>query len=209
MSSENYSRNVFINCPYDKEYKGLMDAIIFTVISLGYEPRLALLSSNSGVNRIDNILQLIKESQFGIHDLSRMRSKDGKELARFNMPFELGIDYGCRKYLSSDCGDKVFLILDKEKYDYQKAISDLSGVDIRAHDNNIEILIECIRNWFVESTKICEVSAAIKLFYEYTDFQLYLLSEAKKRGYNEMTYSDKITTVEFIDYVKRWKIAKA
>jgi hypothetical protein len=37
-----YSSNVFINCPFDKEYKSILEALTFTISDCGYIPRCAL-----------------------------------------------------------------------------------------------------------------------------------------------------------------------
>ena len=79
-----------MNCPFDKGYVSLLRPLLFTVISLGYQPRIASERSDSGENRIDKICQLIKESRYSIHDLSRLKAEEIGEFYRLNMPFELG-----------------------------------------------------------------------------------------------------------------------
>lgn len=96
---------------------------------LGYNPLLSQ-TINSADSRVEGIQELISQAKYSIHDLSRMESTKKNELARFNMPFELGIDIGCKKFGDSDMNSKCLLILDKIKYRYQKSISDLSGNDI-------------------------------------------------------------------------------
>ena len=49
------------------------------------------------------------------------------------MPFELGVDYGSRRFASNHLKNKKFLILERKPHDYKKALSDLSGVDIKNH----------------------------------------------------------------------------
>ena len=87
-----FEKNVFINCPFDDEYKGLLRALLFSIIDMGFEPRIALESLNSGEARIEKIIKIIQQSQFAIHDLSRIKSKGAGEFYRMNMPFELGLD---------------------------------------------------------------------------------------------------------------------
>jgi hypothetical protein len=70
-----FDDNVFINCPFDREYYGLLRPILFTVIYLGLQPRIALERSDSGEARIEKILELIQESkryryQAALSDLS-------------------------------------------------------------------------------------------------------------------------------------------
>ena len=48
--------------------------------------------------KIDKISELIRESLYSIHDLSRLKSSQVGEFYRMNMPFELGVEYGCRRF---------------------------------------------------------------------------------------------------------------
>jgi hypothetical protein len=41
---------------------------------------------------------LIHESRFGIHDLSRCKAITAGDYVRMNMPFELGIDHGSKRF---------------------------------------------------------------------------------------------------------------
>lgn len=91
---QEFESNVFINCPFDREYYSLLRPLLFTIVFLGFNPRLATERSDSGENRLEKIRELIRDSKYSIHDLSRLRSKKAKEFYRLNMPFELGMDYG-------------------------------------------------------------------------------------------------------------------
>ena len=153
-----FEKNVFVNCPYDDEYRQMLIAIVFTISFMGYKPRLALENADSGQSRIDKILNLIDESKFGIHDLSRIKSSSEDEHYRMNMPFELGIDFGCKRLKTGKWDQKQILILEKEAYRYQKALSDLSGSDIKNHDNSPEKAINIVRNWLKNIEKIDVVS---------------------------------------------------
>jgi len=128
-----FEDSVFINCPFDDEYHHILRPILFTAIYLGLKPRIALERSDSGEPRISKIIELIKASKYAIHDLSRLRANEAGEYFRLNMPFELGIDVGCRTFGSNALGDKRCLILEAAKYRYQAALSDLSGSDIAVH----------------------------------------------------------------------------
>lgn len=94
--------------------------------------------------RIRQIQQLILQSKYSIHDLSRILPKKDGELPRFNMPFELGVDLGCKTFLKKD---KKCLILEEEKYRYKQFISDISGQDISNHANEPIEVIKAVRNW--------------------------------------------------------------
>src|SRR5687767_5016753 len=130
-----FSRNVFVNCPFDSDYRPLLSPLLFTIVYVGFIPRIASERSDSGENRIDKICALIRECQYSMHDLSRLRASQAGEFSRMNMPFELGIEYGCRVFGNPSFRTKKCLVLEKVQHEFQKAISDLSGIDIKRHDN--------------------------------------------------------------------------
>ena len=107
-----FDTSVFVNCPFDKDYKPLLRPLLFTILDLGFEPRIALERLNSAEPRIDKILELIEASKYGIHDLSRLRAEQAGEFYRMNMPFELALDVACRLYKGGECADKKCLILE-------------------------------------------------------------------------------------------------
>ena len=92
-----FETNVFINCPFDKDYYiPLLRPLLFTIIYLGFKPRIATETFDSGKPRLQKIIDLILDSKYSIHDLSRIKSKNKNELFRLNMSFELGIDIACK-----------------------------------------------------------------------------------------------------------------
>ncbi|MCY4307668.1 MAG: hypothetical protein OXC57_05250 [Rhodobacteraceae bacterium] len=147
MPDKNFHKNVFINCPFDDEYKLILEAILFCLIRLGFKPRIATERQDSGESRLDKIRGLIRCSKYSIHDLSRCMSTSSGELHRMNMPFELGLDFGCRNFGGPPFDQKRILILEKKQYRYKEFISDLSGNDIEAHDNAYDKAIGKVRNW--------------------------------------------------------------
>jgi len=141
-----YNEFVFINCPFDDGYKDLFYSIVFTVLHCGFIPRCSLEEENGLVNRLGKIERMISECKYGIHDLSRIEL-NSNSLPRFNMPFELGIFFGARAFGADDQKNKVALVLEKEKYLYQQYISDLNGVDTKAHNNDRNKAIKLVRDW--------------------------------------------------------------
>lgn len=85
-SPDDFSKNVFVNCPFDKDYLSLLRPLLFTVVYLGFKPRIALESKNSGAPRIEKIVAQIRESMYAIHDLSRIQARKKGEFFRLNMP---------------------------------------------------------------------------------------------------------------------------
>jgi len=197
----NYDKNIFVNCPFDDDYRQLLVGIIFTIIYFGYNPRLSLERADSGESRIEKILSLIKESKFGIHDLSRIVSSDSDEHYRMNMPFELGIDYGCQKLKGGKWSRKKILILEKERYRFQKAISDLSGSDIKNHNDEVDKAICAVRDWLVTEELNRAVSGG-KVWDDFNDFQAYLYDEVVENDGHDSI--DDVQITEVIHHMNIW-----
>jgi hypothetical protein len=142
-----FSTNVFVNCPFDEDYRPLLRAMVFSVIICGFTPCLALQQRDAGAIRIEKIKKLIRGCRLGIHDISRTETDADSCLPRFNMPFELGLDLGAREYGGGYLKEKQILILDKERYRFQRFLSDIAGQDIAAHNQSPAILVEKVRSW--------------------------------------------------------------
>lgn len=142
-----FEKNVFINCPFDEEYRPLFRAIIFTLQDLGLKARCALEASNAGEARIAKIENIIAECRYSVHDLSRTQLDPIHHLPRFNMPLELGLDLGCRRFGSKQQQGKVILVMDVEPFRYQRFISDISGQDVYAHGDTETGVINQVRDW--------------------------------------------------------------
>ncbi len=142
-----YGRQVFINCPFDAEYLPLFRIMMFAVHACGYEARCALETEDAGEVRMTKIPRLIKECQFGIQDISRTGLDADNNLPRFNMPLELGLFLGAAHFGNPAQRQKHALVLDSERYRYQKFISDIAGQDIKAHGDDPARLVNAIREW--------------------------------------------------------------
>src|SRR6478735_8279162 len=98
MASQKYAINVFVNCPFDDGYRSIFDAMIFTVFDCGFIPRCALENTDSDQIRISKIQKIIEDCKYGIHDISKADLDAATKLARFNMPFELGLFLGAKNF---------------------------------------------------------------------------------------------------------------
>ena len=136
----NFERNVFINCPFDEPYQPLFNAMVFAVHDIGFLPRCALEASNAGQFRLNKIMDIIGECKYSIHDLSRTELDRATRLPRFNMPLELGLDLGCRRFGTSFHSEKISLVMDVEAHRYEAFISDIKGQDIFSHEGSKEAL---------------------------------------------------------------------
>lgn len=205
MNEVGFDQSIFINCPFDKDYEPILQAILFCVIYLGFNPRLATERANAAENRIDKISELIQSSKYSIHDLSRCRAKKAGEYFRLNMPFELGIDYGCRRFLGNKYLDKKFLILEQERYRFQAAISDIAGCDIEPHGGNYQKAIEKVRNWLVQEAG-AHKDGPSKILQKYTDFQEWNYERLLHLGHSEDDIQ-RYPTQELMVSMKDWMAA--
>lgn len=144
MSFEN---NVFINCPFDNQYKPLIKPILFTILYFDLAPQISE-NISSGEIRIDKIKSLIRNSKYSIHDISRSEPLNKGDLPRFNMPYEMGLDIGCQSFGTGKLKSKKCLILDTDRYRYLKIVSDIGGQDIKEHNSEPQKVIAKLREWF-------------------------------------------------------------
>jgi hypothetical protein len=145
--------DVFINCPFDAEYVPTFRALIFTIYACGFRARSARELDDAGQTRIDKLFTLIDECRYGIHDLSRTELDPVNQLPRFNMPLELGIFLGAKRYGGAAQKSKRVLIFDVEKHRYQRFISDLAGMDIHEHRGDPRGAVRETRDWLANVSR--------------------------------------------------------
>jgi len=201
-SYPDFSRNVFINCPFDPEYVPLLRPLLFTVLFLNHNPRIALDRFDSGEARINKICELIKCSRYSIHDISRIRSKKRGEYYRLNMPLELGIDIGCRLGNEGILQSKTCLILEKEKYRYQKALSDLSNSDIKSHNDDPETIVFQVRNWFTE-LGLTNAPSATRIWERFNEFMADFRETRERDGFKDRDL-EFMPVPEYINFIREW-----
>jgi hypothetical protein len=144
-------------------------ALLFTVLRFGLNPRFALEKADSGETRVNKILGLIKQSQYGIHDLSRCVAKKKGEYYRMNMPLELGFDIAAREFGDDLLRSKKILILEEDRYRFQKAISDLSNSDILGHEGEPQKIVKVVRDWLSHTAEIDGLSGT-QIWAEFNEF---------------------------------------
>jgi hypothetical protein len=152
VSARLRSNHVFLNCPLDHRYRPIFNAIVFAVYDLGFVARCSL-EDDAGDFRLSKIERMIEECRLGIHDLSAVALDTITSLPRFNMPLELGLFLGCRRFGPRNQSKKRTLILDREQYRYRQFISDISGQDIRAHGGDPENAIREVRDWLQATSR--------------------------------------------------------
>ena len=115
------------------------------------------------------------------------------------MPLELGIDLGCREFGSNSHRKKVLLVLDSERYRYQKFISDLAGQDPSAHANDPKKLVIKVRDWLCCNSQTAPVPGGEYIFQEYQSFRTDLpkLQRALK-------FDRKLNYRDYVNVVRAW-----
>jgi hypothetical protein len=125
----------------------MFDAVVFAAICCGFMPRSALETGTVAEARMTRILRAIVESKYSIHDLSRCRGEGDANLARFNMPLELGIAMAHRHLARRAAGRHDWLVLVPLGHQYQAFISDIAGFDPRMHDGSVQGIVTTVMAW--------------------------------------------------------------
>lgn len=197
-----FDTNVFINCPFDEKYLPLLRPILFTVIYLGFRPRIALERLDSGQPRIEKIISLIEDSKYAIHDLSRIKAEKKGEYYRLNMPFEIDLDVGCRLFKGGRWAQKRCLILEAQRYRYQAAISDLSNSDIAVHNNDPETALAEVRNWLNNEASL-KAPGPAAVWGSFLDFMAENYDALKARGFSDENIK-RLPVNELITCMQGW-----
>ena len=126
---------------------------MFAVHDCGFIARSALELSDGSQVRIDKIYELIGDCRFGVHDLSMTSLDSTTNLPRFNMPLELGIFLGAKRFGGASYRQKRCLVLVEQPYAHQKYCSDIAGQDVSAHHNKPREALRAVRNWLNTHTR--------------------------------------------------------
>lgn len=202
MNAPPFERSVFVNCPFDEEFAPVLQAIAFCLTDMGFFPRLAPENADNAANRLDRIIELIRSSKYGIHDLSRCKSSSLGEYARLNMPFELGLDHACARFGDGQMSRKTILILEENRFDYQKGLPDISGWDIHAHDGDYIKAVRIVASWLIRHAGAEPVGPA-KIQGNYLTFQEWYWEREMVRGASDDDIKA-YPTVQVIAAMREW-----
>lgn len=191
------SESVFINCPFDDDYLPLFDAMLFAILACGFHPRCALEHSDGAEVRIDKLYSLVRECRLSIHDLSRVQLSAASQLPRFNMPLELGIWLGAKRFGTGQ-GKKVCLIFDTEKFRYQRFVSDISGQDPTPHADEPLQVVRAIRDWLQTVQPNARLPGGDEYAARYEKFRAVRdkLAAAAMLSVSKLTYLDRLHLVQ-------------
>lgn len=199
MAAPRYENAVFVNCPFDDAYRNLFEALVFAIHDCGYVAHCALEVDDGSEVRIEKIAKIIAACRFGIHDISRTEADPETGLPRFNMPFELGLFLGAKRYGRAEQRRKSCLILDVDRFRYQKFISDIAGQDIAAHEGKPARAIRLVRDWLGSVTPsflLLPGGSAISSRYQRFRAALPTSCEQLNLRSDELTFNDYVVQVE-------------
>ena len=190
--------HVFINCPFDSAYKPIFDAIIFAIYDLGFVARSALEIDDGTEVRLAKIERIIEECRYGVHDISNVVLDANTGLPRFNMPLELGLFFGCKRFGDVRQRKKVCIILDSDPYRYRQCISDISGQDIHSHGGTYAQAIAKVRNWLAATSKRKSLPGGADIVERYKRFRsdLPAVCATLHRQPEDLTFGDLSEMIE-------------
>jgi hypothetical protein len=193
--------DVFINCPFDSDYSPIFRAVVFVIFACSFRARSALEVDDASDSRLEKLYGIMKTCRYGIHDISRTEPDAHNGLPRFNMPLELGIFLGAKKFGNAQQRLKRALVLDIEQYRYQRFVSDLAGADIHRHNGDPADAIMEVRNWLANVSRRM-LPSANKLTGLYIRFSEDLTEIAKELEFEV----DGIPYVDYERIVTQWLI---
>lgn len=198
------SPSVFVNCPYDEDYRErLLHPLLFTLLWGGLTPRIASERSDSGEQRMAKVCELIEAADYTIHDLSRARARKVGEAQRMNMPFELGVVYGYRRFAGGAATDQRSIVMVEKPDDAAEAISDFGGMDAKSHGGRPQTLIRVVRNWILDTAGVEGISPAASIWDQFQLFNESFYEARSFEGYDDDDIYD-MPVVERLGFMADW-----
>jgi hypothetical protein len=194
LSGSEYNESVFLNCPFDSQYRPFFEALVFSVHDCGFVARCALEIDDASQVRIEKITTIISQCGLGVHDISRTEADAASALPRFNMPLELGLYLGAKRYGGPRQKQKLCLILDRERYRYQQFCSDIAGQDIQSHGGSPHQVVRTVRNWLRNASRDSRViipsGSRMVARYEHFQAELPLLCNQLRLDRDDLIFND-------------------
>ena len=96
---------------------------------------------------MERIVQALCASKYSIHDLSRCQGEGSANLARFNMPLELGIAMAEGVGRRGSRYRHHWLLVVPHNHPYRQFISDLAGYDPIEYDGTPQGIVPAVMSW--------------------------------------------------------------
>ena len=110
------------------------------------------------------------------------------------MPLELGLFLGAKRFGDDEQKRKRMLVLDTERYRYQRFISDIAGQDIHAHHGDVSTTIGAVTTWLRIQSGRSSVPGGKRVSDDYANFQLELDGTLQDLSMQP----DEVTFVDFV-----------
>ncbi len=136
---------VFLNYPFDAEFRPLAMAMHFAVVASGLIPVCAKDLSSPDRPRLEMLIEAIVNCHYSIHDFSRPKGAGNNNFARFNMPLETGMALFYALHTQRQMHRCAFFVA--SPFDYQMFVSDLAGLDPKNYDNDESSLVARVYEW--------------------------------------------------------------
>ena len=112
------------------------------------------------------------------------------------------MDHACRRFGRNKHAGKAILILEASQYDYQKALSDISGWDIHDHGGDHIKAVRHVRNWLVRQAKAPPTGPS-RILGNYTAFQEWYWERELALGASEDDIKA-YPTIQMIEAMQEW-----
>jgi hypothetical protein len=155
------AQDVFLNFPYDNQFRKLYLGYIAGLCSFGLSPR-ATLEIPGGETRLDRIVGLIRSCRYSFHDLSRVElDLHRPKTPRFNMSFELGLAVMASLERPRQ---HTWCVFESRPHRIQKSLSDLSGTDVYVHGGTVTGLFRELCNALIRSSRRPRVDQMVEVY---------------------------------------------
>ncbi len=182
------AESVFLNIPYDSAFERLFLAYIAAVSAFGFTPR-ATLEIPFSRRRLDRIVALILQSEYSVHDLSRVQlDRNSPRTPRFNMPFELGLTVALQRGAHRN---HAWVVCESQRHRLSKSLSDLDGTDPYIHGGTVRGVFRELCNVFVRSERQPTVFQMMQIYRVLrADFQNILRRAGADNPFNARVFKE-------------------
>ena len=161
---------VFLNYPYDDEFQPFALCLTFGVVAAGLLPLCALDLASPDTVRLGMLVDAIGSCHYSVHDLSRAGGEGPDNLARMNMPIEMGM--ALYHALSTQLREHRCAFFVPTPHEYHAFASDLSGLDPKCYDGDPLRLLSASYEWLRDIVPIASRQATPEVVAAYREFLL-------------------------------------
>ncbi len=197
-----FDTNVFVNCPFDDDYLPLLRPLLFTILYLGFTPKIALETLELGRNAHSK--NNLSDRAIQIRDPRYFAPKSGEGWRLLPAEYAFRTGFGCRmqtvqrgpthqEKMSYPGGRKVQI----SSRDLR-----LSNSDIAVHKNEPADITSEVRNWLNNMAKL-KADGPSKIWWSFNDFMADKDDELRLRGFSDEDIEN-LPIAELIRSMRDW-----